>query len=82
MVTSFIEQLEKHKDMWKCLFSQPSYWYEQQGYELQPQSQSLLYNFADNNQQPCHSNYLSNNTFKNAVNWGYETNNQGYEMNN
>ena len=34
-VTSFIKQLEKHKDMWKCLFSQSSYWYEQQDYELQ-----------------------------------------------
>ncbi len=35
MMTSFIEQLEKHKDMWKCLFSQSLYWYEQWGYELQ-----------------------------------------------
>ncbi len=34
-MTSFIEQLEKHKDMWKCLFSQSSYQYEQWGYELQ-----------------------------------------------
>jgi len=34
-VTSFIEQLKKHKDIWKCLFSQFSYWYEQWDYELQ-----------------------------------------------
>ena len=34
-VTSFIKQLEKHKDIWKCLFSQSSYQYEQWGYELQ-----------------------------------------------
>jgi len=68
--------------MWKCLFSQSSYWYGQWDYELQSWSQSLLYNFADNDQQPCHSDYLSNNAFKNAANWDYETNNQGYEMNN
>ena len=35
MMTSFIKQLEKHKDMWKCLFSQSLYWYEQQDYKLQ-----------------------------------------------
>ncbi len=34
-VTSFIKQLEKHKDIWKCLFSQSLYQYEQQDYELQ-----------------------------------------------
>jgi len=36
MMISFIEQLEKHKDMWKCLFSQSLYQYEQWDYELQP----------------------------------------------
>ncbi len=36
MMTSFIKQLKKCKDMWKYLFSQSLYWYEQQGYELQP----------------------------------------------
>ena len=82
MMISFIEQLEKHKDIWKCLFSQSSYWYEQWGYELQPWSQSSSYNFADNDQQPCHFNYLSNNVSENAANWDYKTNNQGYKMNN
>ncbi len=75
MMISFIKQLKKHKDMWKCLFSQSLYQYGQWGYELQSWSQSSSYNFADNDQQPCHSDYLSNNVSENTVNWGYEMNN-------
>jgi len=76
-IASFIEQLEKRKDMWKWLFSrQPSYRYGQQPYSEQPYCQFDTFTnqsyrqFTSANQPPRRpeypSNNPSNNNFENA----------------